>query len=144
MARRFALVGLPDRRKADGGLFCTFPRHRNQSLVGGLCAAAPARCVWPGPLTRQFNAKCTTWIAGSIGDTARKEEWAAMWPGTRSEPGNLAAIHREHRHPQTCYCNRLHIRPCPKLVRQERKLQRRPQGKQSGSSAVPRPLERRG
>jgi len=97
--------------------------------------AAPVRWVLPGSLTSQFNVKCTTWIAGSIGDAGRKEEWAGMWPGTRFEPANPAAIRREHRHPQTCCCNRLHIRPCPKLVRQERKLQRKLQSKQSGLSS---------
>jgi hypothetical protein len=56
-----------------------------------------------------------------------------MWPGTRSEPANLAAIHRGHKPRQTWCCTRPHIRRRPRLVRQERKLQRRLQSKQSGS-----------
>jgi hypothetical protein len=92
------------------------------------------RCVLPGPLTGRFNAVCTLSIADSIGDMGRKAEMAGMWPGTRSEPANLAAIHRGHKPLQTCCCTRLHIRQRPKLVRQEQKLQRGPQSKQSGSS----------
>jgi hypothetical protein len=65
-----------------------------------------------------------------------------MRPGTRSERANLAAIHDGRKPLQTYCCTRLHIRPRPKLVRQERKLQRRPQSKQSGSSWRLRCIER--
>ena len=78
-----------------------------------------------------FNAKCTTWFADSIGDMGRRAGLAGMWPGTRSEPATLAAIHRGHKHLQTCCYTRRHIRPRSKLVRQERKPQRWPQSKQA-------------
>jgi hypothetical protein len=41
----------------------------------------------------------------------RKGEMAGMWPGTRSELANLAAIHRGHKPLQTCCCTRIHIPP---------------------------------
>ena len=54
--------------------------------------------------------------------------------GTRSEPANLAAMHRGHKPLPTCCCTRLHNRQRPKLVRRE--LQRMPQSTQSGSSRL--------
>jgi hypothetical protein len=137
--RRFTLAGLSfvGGRTDDGPMADYFersPGNAPKAPAGGLCAAAPVRCVWPGPLTGRFNAVCTSWLADSIGNMGRKAEMAGTWPGTRSELANLAAIHRAHKPLQTCCCTRLHIRPRPKLVRQEQKLQRRPLSKQSGSS----------
>ena len=93
------------------------------------------RCVayLPGPLAGQLSAKCTTWFSDSIGDRGRRAELVATWLGTRSERANLAAIRRGRKPLQAWCCTRPHIRPRPRLVRQERKLQRL-QSKQSGSS----------
>jgi hypothetical protein len=55
----------------------------------------------------------------SIGHMGRKEGMAGMWPGTRSELANLAAMHRGHKPLQTWCCTRRHIRLRLKLVRQE-------------------------
>ena len=106
------------------------------ALSRGISRDWRLRCVFilPGSLAGQFNVKCTTWISDSIEHRGRRAELVVTWLGTHSEPANLAAIRRGHRHPQTWCCTRPHIRPRPMLVRQERSSQRRLQSKQSASS----------
>jgi hypothetical protein len=60
------------------------------------------RSAWLAGLLRshifgagQFNAKCTTWIADSIGDMGRTAELVGTWRDTRSAPANLPATLRE-------------------------------------------------
>jgi hypothetical protein len=86
------------------------------------------------PVGAGFTAGRTLSLADSTGDMGHKEERVETLLGTRSEPANLAAIHRGHKPLPTCCCTRLHNRQRPKLVR--RGLQRMPQSKQSGSSRL--------
>jgi len=81
-----------------------------------------------------FTAGRTLSLADSTGDMGHKGERVETLLGTRSEPANLAAIHRGHKPLPTCCCTRLHNRQRPKLVRRE--LQRMPQSTQSGSSRL--------
>ena len=66
-----------------------------------------------------------------------------MWPGTRSKRANPPAIRRRRTLPLTCCDNQRRILRQLRLAQQGRKLQGRPQGKKSGSSAAPRCLEKR-
>ena len=86
------------------------------------------------PVGAGFTAGRTLWLANSTGDMGHKGERVETLLGTRSEPANLAAIHRGHKPLPTCCCTQLHNRQRPKLVRRE--LQRMPQSKQSGSSRL--------
>jgi hypothetical protein len=73
-----------------------------------LVTGGSVRCILPGLLADQLNAKCKTWIADSIGDAGRRAELVVTWLGTRSEPANLAANRRGHKRPQKWCCTRPH------------------------------------
>lgn len=105
-------------------------------LVGHFCSPSAYHKSADGcwPVGAGFTAGRTLSLADSTGDMGHKEERVETLLGTRSEPANLAAIHRGHKPLPTCCCTRLHNRQRPKLVR--RGLQRMPQSKQSGSSRL--------
>ena len=106
--------------------------------AGGPSRFPVRRFAHEGRYFGRFNAVRTSRIADSIDDMGRKAEMAGMWLGTRSKRANLPATRRERRLLVRCCDNQRRIPPQPRLAQEARKLQGRPPGKQSGSSAAPR------